>query len=78
VGLFLVNTPTVIATVNAALAAAVVVLAVRKAHAPATIAVVTAAAAFLLVWAALVAWERRTLDPVARTTPRFPTPPDHA
>jgi len=64
--------------VNAALAAAVVVLAVRKAHAPATIAVVTAAAAFLLVCAALVAWERRTLDPVARTTPRFPTPPDHS
>ena len=77
-GYFLVNTPTVIATVNAALAAAVVVLAVRKAHAPATIAVVTAAAAFLLVWAALVAWERRTLDPVARTTARFPTPPDHS
>ena len=76
-GYFLVNTPTVIATVNAALAAAVVVLAVRKAHAPATIAVVSAAAAFLLVWAALVAWERHTLDPVAWTTPRFPTPPDH-
>jgi hypothetical protein len=77
-GYFLVNTPTVIATVNAALAAAVVALAARKADAPATIAVVTAAAAFLLVWAALVSWERRTLDPVARTTPTFPTPPDHS
>ena len=77
-GYFLVNTPTVLATVNAALAAAVVVLAVRQADAPPTIAVVMAAAAFLLVWAALVAWERHTLDPVARTTPRFPTPPDHA
>ncbi|HJY03701.1 MAG TPA: hypothetical protein VJ351_23090 [Streptosporangiaceae bacterium] len=27
---------------------------------------------------ALVSWERRTLDPVARTTPRFPAPPDHS
>jgi hypothetical protein len=59
-GYFLVNTPTVIATVDAALAAAVVVLAVRQAGAPATIAVVMAAAAFLLVWAALVSWERHT------------------
>lgn len=31
-----------------------------------------------LVWAALVSRERHTLDPVARTTPRFPTPPDHS
>ena len=77
-GHFLVNTPTVIATVDAALTAAVVVLAVRQAGAPATIGVVLAAAAFLLVWAALVSWERHTLDPVARTTPRFPTPPDHS
>jgi len=77
-GYFLVNTPTVIATVDAALAAAVIVLALRQADAPATIGVVTAAAAFLLVWAALVSWERHTLDPLARTTPRFPTPPDHS
>ena len=77
-GYFLVNTPTVIATVDAALAAAVAVLAVRQADAPAATAVVTAAAAFLLVWAALVSWERRTLAPVARTTPKFPTPPDHS
>jgi uncharacterized membrane protein len=75
---FLVNTPTVIATVDAALAAAVVVLAARQANAPATIAVVMAGAAFLLVWAALVSWERHTLDPVARTPSRFPTPPDQS
>jgi hypothetical protein len=77
-GYFLVNTPTVLATVDAALAAAIVVLAARQAGAPVTIAVATATATFLLVWAALVAWERHTLDPVARTTPRFPTPPDHS
>jgi len=77
-GYFLVNTPTVIATVDAALVAAVGALAVRKADAPATIAVATAATAFLLVWAALVSWERHTLDPMTRTTPRFPTPPGHS
>ena len=76
-GYFLVSTSTVIAAVDAALAAAAVVLAVRQAHAPATTAVLMAAAAFLLAWAALVSWERHTLDPVTRTTPRFPTPPDH-
>ena len=77
-GYFLVNTPTVLATVDAALAAAVAVLAVRQADAPVTIAVIVAAVAFVLVWAALVSWERHTLDPVARATPRFPTPPDHS
>jgi len=77
-GYFLVNTPTVIATVDAALAAAIVVLAARQGDAPATVAAVTATAAFLLVWAALVSWERHTMDPVARATPRFPTPPDHS
>ena len=77
-GYFLVNTPTVLATVDAALAAAIVVLAGRQANAPATFAVAMAAAAFLLVWAALVSWERHALDPVARATPRFPTPPHHS
>jgi len=62
-GYFLVNAPAVLATVEAALAAAVAVLAVRQAGAPATIAVATAAAAFLLVWAALVSWERHTPGP---------------
>ena len=76
-GYFLVNTPTVLATVDAALTAAIVVLAVRQADAPATLAVLMPAVAFLLVWAVLVSWERHTLDPVTRTTPRFPTPPDH-
>ena len=53
-------------------AAAIVVLAVRQADAPAAITVAMAAAAFVLVWAALVSWERHTLDPLARTRPRFP------
>jgi hypothetical protein len=28
--------------------------------------------------AALVSWERHTLDPMARTRSRFPTPTDHS
>ena len=34
--------------------------------------------AFLVVWAALFLLQRRALDPLRRTTPRFPTPPDQA
>jgi hypothetical protein len=81
-GRFLVNTPTVIATVDAAVDAAVVaaiaVLAARAVEATTTVAVVAGTAAFLLVWTALLRLERQTLDPLRRTRPRFPTPPDQA
>ena len=77
-GQFLVNMPTIVATVDAALAAAIVVLVVRAAEAATTVAVVAGAVAFLLVWAALYLLQRRALDPLRRTTPRFPTPPDNA
>jgi hypothetical protein len=49
-GRFLVNTPTVVATVDAALAAAIVVLAVRAAEAATTVAVAAGTVAFLVVW----------------------------
>jgi hypothetical protein len=77
-GQFLVNTPTIVATVDAALTAAIVVLVVRAAEAATTVAVVAGVAAFLVVWAALFLLQRRALDPLRRTTPRFPTPPDQA
>ena len=77
-GQFLVNTPTIVATVDAALAAAIVVLVVRVAEAATTVAVVAGAVAFLVVWAALFLLQRRALDPLRRITPRFPTPPDEA
>jgi hypothetical protein len=77
-GQFLVNTPTVVATVDAALAAAIVVLVVRAAEAATTAAVAAGALAFLVVWAALFGLQRRALDPSRRTPPRFPTPPDRA
>jgi hypothetical protein len=72
---FLNSTPTVIATVNAALAAAIVVLAARAAEAATAVAVTAATVAFGAMWTALFVRERQTLDPLRRTTPRFPTPP---
>jgi hypothetical protein len=74
-GQFLVNTPTVLATVDAALGAAIVVLVVRAAQTATTVAAAAGTLAFLLVWAALFFLQRRALDPRRRTTPRFPTPP---
>jgi hypothetical protein len=50
---------------------------VRAAEA-ATMVAVVAGAVFLVVWAALFLLQRRALDPLRRTTPRFPTPPDRA
>jgi hypothetical protein len=77
-GQFLVNTPTIVATVDAAVAAAIVVLVVRAVEAGTTVAVVAGALVFLVVWAALFLLQRRALDPLRHTTPRFPTPPDEA
>jgi hypothetical protein len=77
-GQFLVNIPTVVATVDAALAAAILVLVVRAVEAATAVAVVVGALAFGIVWAGLFLLQRRALDPLHRTTPRFPTPPDSA
>ena len=77
-GQFLVNTPTIVATVDAALAAGIVVLVVRAAEGAAAVAVAAGAVAFLVVWAVLFSLQRRALDPLRRTTPRFPTPPDQS
>jgi hypothetical protein len=74
-GHFLVNTPTILATVDAALAAAIVVLVARAAQAATTVAAAAGTLALLLVWAVLYVLQRRALDPRRRTTPRFPTPP---
>ena len=77
-GQFLVNTPTIVATVDAVLAAAIVALVARAVEAGTAVAVVAGAVAFAIVWAALFLLQRRALDPLRRTTPRFPTPPDQA
>jgi hypothetical protein len=72
---FLVNTPTIVATVDAALAAAIVVLVLGVAQAPRAVAVAGGAAAFLTVWGVLFRLQLHTLRPFRDTTPRFPTPP---
>jgi len=73
---FLVNTPTIVATVDAALAAAIVVLGLQAADAPRALAVAGAVAAFLLVWVTLLRLQLPALRPLRHQTPRFPTPPD--
>jgi ABC-type nickel/cobalt efflux system permease component RcnA len=73
---FLVNTPTIVATVDAALAAAMVVLGLQAAEAPRAVAVAGGVAAFLLVWGTLFWLQLQTLRPLRQQTPRFPTPPD--
>jgi hypothetical protein len=71
---FLVTTPTIVATVDAALAAAIVVLGLQAVEASRAVAVVGGVAAFVLVWAVLLRWQLQTLRPFREETPRFPTP----
>ena len=69
------STPAVIPTVNAAVAAAIAVLAARAAEAATPVQVAAGAAASGVTWTALFVQERHTLDPLRRATPRFPTSP---
>jgi hypothetical protein len=73
---FLINTPTIVATVDAALAAAILVLLLQVADAPRAAEVVGAIAAFTIVWLVLLRFQLHALRPLRGTTPRFPTPPD--
>jgi hypothetical protein len=73
---FLVNTPTIVATVDAALAAAIVVLLLQTADASRAAMVAAGAVAFLTVWGMLFPWQRHVLRPLGDTTPKFPTPPE--
>jgi hypothetical protein len=72
----LVNTPTIVATVDAALAAVIVVLLLQVAEAPRAAAVAGGAVAFLAVWGVLFRQQLQSLRPFRNTTRRFPTPPD--
>jgi hypothetical protein len=76
---FLVNTPTIVATVDAALAAAIVVLLLEVGDASRAIEVAGGTMAFVLVWGVLLRLQLHTLRPLRRTTPRFPsTTPDNS
>jgi hypothetical protein len=73
---FLVNTPTIVASVDAALAAAIAVLVLHAVEAPRAAVVAGGVVAFLALWGGLMALQRHSVDPLRNTTPRFPTPPD--
>jgi hypothetical protein len=73
---FLINTPTIVATVDAALAAAVVVLLLQVAEAGRATLVAGGAVAFLVVWGVLFLLQLHSLRQLRATTSRFPTPPE--
>jgi len=75
---YLINMPTIVATVDAALAAVIAVLGLQAVNAPRAAAVAGGVAAFLLVWVVLYVSQRRILQPLSRQTARFPTPPDQS
>jgi hypothetical protein len=70
---FLVAAPTLVATVDAAIATAIVVL-LQATAAPPVAVVAAGAVAFLVVWGALFAVNARTARTLRATAPRFPTP----
>jgi hypothetical protein len=69
-------TATIVATVDAAIAAAIVVLALQAIDAPIAVLVAAGAAGFLALWSVLFSFQRHALDPLRRMKPRFPTPTD--
>jgi hypothetical protein len=73
---FLVTTPTIVATVDAAVATAIVVLAGLAVEAPTAAVVAAGMVAFLAVWAALFSLQRLNLRALRQARSRFPTPPD--
>jgi hypothetical protein len=72
-GFFLLDTPTIVATVDSALEAAMVVLVLQVAEAPRAAAV---AGGVVAVWGVLFRLQLHSLRPFRNATPRFPTPPD--
>ena len=64
------------ATVDAAVATAIVVLAGLAVGAPTGAVVAAAVVAFLCTWGALFSLQRLNLRVLRQTNIRFPTPPD--
>jgi hypothetical protein len=71
---FLVNTPMIVATVDSALAAAIVVLLLQLGDAPLAAELACGAVAFALVWGVLLRLQLHALHPLRGKSPRFPTP----
>ena len=73
---FLVTTPTIVATVDAAVATAIVVLAGQAIGAPTGAVVAAGVVAFLVIWGALFSLQRLNLGALRHASTRFPTPAD--
>jgi hypothetical protein len=73
---FVVNTPTIVATVDAALAAAMVVLLLQLAHAPLVGVMAAGGLVFIAIWCGLYLLQWRILSRLLDQEPRFPTPTD--
>jgi hypothetical protein len=72
---FLVTTPTIIATVDAALATVIVVLVVQAMDASTAAAVVAGMVTFAAAWGALMPMQRNSVTAIRSSAHRFPTPP---
>ena len=71
-----VNTPTIVATVDAAVAATIVALLLNLANVPLAGAVAGGVVAFAAIWRALFLVQLQSLRRLGAQAPRFPTPPD--
>ena len=71
---FLVTSPTVVATIDAALAATISVVALNALSAQTGIVIAVGSVIFVVSWSALVAMQRLTMRPLRKDGPRFPTP----
>jgi hypothetical protein len=71
---FVVNTPTIIATVDAAIAAAVIVLLLQLANAPMLLLVAGGGSVFVAIWVTLYVLQFRRLRRLLDQPPRFPSP----
>jgi hypothetical protein len=73
---FLVTTPTIVATVDAALATVIVVLVVQAVDASTATAVLAGTVTFAGVWGLLMPLQRTSVTAIRAAATRFPTPPD--
>jgi hypothetical protein len=72
----LVTTPTIVATVDAALATVIVVLVVQAVDASTATAVLAGTVTFAGVWGLLLPMQRSSVTAIRSAAARFPTPPD--
>jgi hypothetical protein len=75
---FLITTPTLVATIDAAIATAIVVLLAQAAGVAAGMVVAAGAVAFAVVWGGPFSLHLRTLRVMQAIQPRFPTPAQDA